>query len=428
MDLLSGSGLCLVGQVVEMHTRLRQDLNWYFPKRPDGIPTGDVVVAYLASLCLGKNDFEAVRTLEEHVLGPESLGIKAFPSPETVRQRLDDGADLYLYYVQRATPALLTSSRAPVTPLACGHVALDVDVTTLDNSQSKKEGIGYTYAGTVGYAPIAAYLGQEGWCLGFELREGTQHCQQETPAFLRRVLAQAVKLTQAPILLRMDAGNDARENFALCRELEVDFLVKHNWRSEDLHVWTDQALALPDSAWTHPRPGKREVLLSRWEEVFWKGKPIRIRMVVRVIERISDATGKALTCPIYGLDSWITSLDMAEAEVVRLYDDHGTSEQFHSELKTDLDLERLPSGKFVTNAFILELGAFAYNLLRLLGQLGLDGFAVRHPTQRQRVRTIIQELIYVAARVAHTARQVLLVYGRKCAIFERMQFLQERLC
>lgn len=85
MDLLSGSGLCLAGQVVEIHTRLRQDLNWHLRKRPDEIPTGVVVVAYLASLCLGKNDFEAVRTLEEHVLGPESLGIKAFPSPEMVR-------------------------------------------------------------------------------------------------------------------------------------------------------------------------------------------------------------------------------------------------------------------------------------------------------------------------------------------------------
>ncbi|MGV0036717.1 MAG: hypothetical protein ACNYPE_17840 [Candidatus Azotimanducaceae bacterium WSBS_2022_MAG_OTU7] len=29
-----------------------------------------------------------------------------------------------------------------------------------------------------------------------------------------------------------------------------------------------------------------------------------------------------------------------------LYADHGTSEQFHREFKTDMDIERLPSGKF----------------------------------------------------------------------------------
>ena len=36
-------------------------------------------------------------------------------------------------------------------------------------------------------------------------------------------------------------------------------------------------------------------------------------------------------------------------QIIALYADHGTHEQFHSEFKTDLDLERPPSGKFDTN-------------------------------------------------------------------------------
>ena len=50
----------------------------------------------------------------------------------------------------------------------------------------------------------------------------------------------------------------------------------------------------------------------------------------------------------------------------------------------DLDLERLPSGKFDTNDAILHLGAFAYNCLRLIGQLGLTGkiAPLRHPAKR----------------------------------------------
>ena len=50
------------------------------------------------------------------------------------------------------------------------------------------------------------------------------------------------------------------------------------------------------------------------------------------------------------------------------YHAHGECEQFHSEIKTDMDLERLPSGKFATNALILELGMVAYNILRMIGQ------------------------------------------------------------
>ena len=42
-----------------------------------------------------------------------------------------------------------------------------------------------------------------------------------------------------------------------------------------------------------------------------------------------------------------------------------------------MDLERLPSGKFATNALILELGMIAYNILRMIGQGTIGGRAPR---------------------------------------------------
>ena len=41
------------------------------------------------------------------------------------------------------------------------------------------------------------------------------------------------------------------------------------------------------------------------------------------------------------------------------------------ELKTDMDLERLPSGKFETNELVLELAILSYNILRMIGQESL---------------------------------------------------------
>ncbi len=35
-----------------------------------------------------------------------------------------------------------------------GHAALDMDVFPMDNSQTSKEGVSYTYKGYDGYAPI----------------------------------------------------------------------------------------------------------------------------------------------------------------------------------------------------------------------------------------------------------------------------------
>ena len=62
-------------------------------------------------------------------------------------------------------------------------------------------------------------------------------------------------------------------------------------------------------------------------------------------------------------------------QVIELYHQHGESEQFHSEYKTDLDMERLPSGKFATNALIMLLGMIAFNIVRICGQGSLTAIS-----------------------------------------------------
>ena len=96
------------------------------------------------------------------------------------------------------------------------------------------------------------------------------------------------------------------------------------------------------------------------------------------------------------------------------YHAHGECEQFHSEIKTDMDLERLPSGKFATNALILELGMVAYNILRMIGQGTIGGRAPRQKREVKRrwIRTVIGNLIMMASHVTTHARQLVLGLGR----------------
>jgi hypothetical protein len=56
----------------------------------------------------------------------------------------------------------LQAVRVPITPLRTGHVSLDLDVFPMDNSGTKKEGVGRTYAGYDGYAPIGGVFGRRG--------------------------------------------------------------------------------------------------------------------------------------------------------------------------------------------------------------------------------------------------------------------------
>jgi hypothetical protein len=48
------------------------------------------------------------------------------------------------------------------------------------NSGTKKEEVSRTLSRLYGYTPIAAYLGNEGWGVGLELRPGSKHSAFET--------------------------------------------------------------------------------------------------------------------------------------------------------------------------------------------------------------------------------------------------------
>ena len=95
--------------------------------------------------------------------------------------------------------------------------------------------------------------------------------------------------------------------------------------------------------------------------------------------------------------------------IIALNADHGSYEQFHAELKTDLDLVQRHSGKFDTKHLICQLAALAMNILRLIGQrllLGRDsgGAPVRHTAKRRQLKTVMQELTYRAGRLIHIGR------------------------
>lgn len=143
---------------------------------------------------------------------------------------------------------------------------------------------------------------------------------------------------------------------------------------------------------------------------------------MRVTERTISAEGERLLLPTVEVDGWWTSLggSVSDAKVIALYADHGTSEQFHSEFKTDLGIERLSSGKFATNDLVLACATLAYNILRWLGQDGLRGPAapLRHPAERRRLRTVMQKLMYRAAHVIHSGRRSALGFGRRCRVVE----------
>jgi hypothetical protein len=411
------SGLTLVGLLINEHTELCRRVN-LLPGHPS-VCHADALKSYLGLLCTGKGDFEAVAGVRQDDWFKVALNLRKVPSKETLRQRFDQLAGPFDLAVQSASIQMLKTVRAPVTALSTGHVPLDMDVFPMDNSNTKKEGVSRTYKGVDGYAPIAAYLGEEGWCVGLDLREGSQHSQKDFIPFLDKVILRSRRLTKKPLLARLDSAHCAVDTLVAFRGHEkVSYIVKWNPRKADPWAWRAKVFA--EGRVTTPRPGKRVAVMTVHETHEVEEKKYRFMRVVRVIERTIDRRGQMLVVPDIELEGWWTNLVLPEEKIIRLYEGHGTSEQFHSEIKSDLDMERLPSGKFATNALVLTCAGMAYNMLRLIGQWGLlgDNSPVRHPAKRRRIRTVIQELMTIAGRLIRSARQWKLRLGRHCPAYE----------
>ena len=106
--------------------------------------------------------------------------------------------------------------------------------------------------------------------------------------------------------------------------------------------------------------------------------------------------------PEITVQSFWTNLSESAEEVIRLYHQPGTSEQFPSELKSDLHIQRLPSGKFGVNGMILQVAMVAFNTLRYLGQRSLELETPYTPLGfRKRLRKVIDDLVRVAVKVVY---------------------------
>lgn len=352
------------------------------------------------------------------------MGIKQSISSSRLRQRFDEDAKALIPLLDEASVAFLQSVNASITPLKTGHVPLDIDAFPQDNSHTKKEGVSRTYKSNVdGYTPMAAYLGNEGWCVACELRTGSQHAQKEFDYTLERVLPRVRTLTSAPILARLDSAHDARNNRDIFNNHDMDFLIKWNPRKQDPQSWYQLAQE-NNVAWEESRSGKKVFVFSVVKDDY--------RLVVRLVVRESDRHGQLFLNPEFELEGWTTSLPEASYDnetIIQLYRGHATSEQFHSEFKTDLDLERLPSGKFDTNDLVMAFGVLAYNILRWMGLQSLMGkdSPVRHPAKRRRLRTVMQEVIGVASRMIESGRQLVLRFGQHSPGFNAHRQLSQLL-
>ena len=134
---------------------------------------------------------------------------------------MDDIGSSMLSYILAENIRMLKDNGSVSGKLPNGYVLVDIDVTPFDNFKTKKQGVSRTYKGCDGYAPIMTYIGTESYLVNCELWEGKQQ-------FLRETIRMCREITDEPLLIRLDSGNDAAEDTGILIETGCYFIIKRN--------------------------------------------------------------------------------------------------------------------------------------------------------------------------------------------------------
>jgi hypothetical protein len=377
------------------------------------VKNAGIIIASLFGLMVeGKSDFESIGEKRESIFFKEALGLPYVYAKETVRLYLEKmAADAEAVIEQLKESSVKILREAPLHGIWIDgrhYVPVDIDTTVMDNSKTKKEGVSRTYQGYDGYHPILAYVGKEGYMLDCALRPGSQHCQNGTVGFIEGVMKHLKGIKACGrILYRMDSGNDSFDTLkAISTAGKTQYcIIKRNKRREHDEIWL--ARAKVHGKRLAPRKGKKVWVGTIGIHPEKKGEVLEaIKCIFEVIERKIDAAGNRLLFPEIEVNSWWTNLSSEAEKVIELYHGHATSEQFHAELKHDMDVERLPSGKFKVNRIILAVAMNAFNTLKYLGQKSREQESGKK-MKRKRVGTIIRDLICVAGKLVKHGRELI---------------------
>ena len=373
---------------------------------------GEIITSLFGLMVEGKTDFESMGEKRESQFFKESFGLAFVYAKETVRLYLERMTlDVNGIIEQLRESAAKIINKASLHCLwinGKSYLSVDIDTTTMDNSKTHKEEVSKTYRGYDGYHPIFAYVGKEGYMLDCELRPGSQHCQNGTPAFIKSLLPRLHSLPVASrYLFRLDSGNDSWDTLQVITNAGKGHycIIKRNKRRESDEEWLK--IAKRHGKLKEPRNGKKVwvgivgIHPEKQNEIL-----SGINCVFEVTERKTDNTGNRLLIPEIEVNSWWTNMNCDAEKVIELYHGHATSEQFHSELKHDLGVERLPSGKFSVNKILLAIAMNAYNALRLLGQESIKP-EKRKKHKRKRLGKVIRDIICIAGKIVKHAKSLI---------------------
>ena len=388
-----------------------------------GANAGGKVTALVAGMVAGADSIDDMALLRHGAMGrvfdrayaPSTLGsfLRAFTFGH-VRQ-LDAVASRFLVALADRTPLVPAEEDA--------LVLVDVDDTIIEVHGHAKQGAGFGYCRVRGLNALVATVatGQSApVVVAQRLRKGA--CG--SPRGASRLVADALKTVALlvpgrPVLVRADSAFYGRPTIgaALRAGAQVSVTVRLDPRVKKAIA------AIGEDAWTpiqYPHAIRDEetgawISAAEVAEIGYtafSSRPTTEQVPGRlVVRRIPDAnaeqkkaTGQGTLFDTWRFHAFFTTTDPTIADTVaadQTHRQHAIIENVHADLKNSA-LAHLPSGTFTANAAWLVLAIIAFNLTLAAACTAASGLA------KATTATIRRKLIHVPARVASSARQLIL--------------------
>ena len=400
--LVDNAGLILPATLAQ-HLGLPQlvDRRLDLGRAPGRANTGAKIMTLVASALAGGDcidDADALRA--GGTAGALGCVVKA---PSTLGTFLRSFRWGHVRQLDRVSRELLARAWAAGAGPGDGPLTIDLDSTSCETYGPAKEGARHHgYTGQRGYHPLLARTWTTGAGTGevlmSRLREGRANTARGGAHFLRETVSRVrYGGASGQLTMRADSGFYTHAVVSACRETNVRFSITIR-QHKSLRNLSE---AIPETDWTPIPYWMDAAAVAETTYTPFQTEPVAapVRLIVR---RVQPTPGSQLALfPSYSYHGCITDRDGETLELEADHRRHAEIENAIRDIKYNMGLNHLPSGRFAANAAWLAIQVMAHNLARWTVRIGLGEQIVTTKTLRRRFFSI-------AGRLTHSARRLTL--------------------
>lgn len=312
------------------------------------------------------------------------------PTMSRVNQLFDKDA---MKQLQHVNDTLIERFHALASP---EDIILDLDSTNAATYGNQYGSAYNSHYGENGYHPMLMFDGLTGDCLKAELRAGSVYTSRQVVRFVGPTLKRYKTLYPwiNPVL-RGDSGFAVPGLFELAETKEANYVIRLK-ANKRLQAKAEELLAqIPDDV--------VEATSVFYREFSYQAKSwTRSRRVVVKMERPTDEL-------LFHFTFIVTSMKLSPKNIVKLYFNRGTMENFIKEGKLGFAFGKMTSTEFERNACKLQIAILAYNLHN-----GFKRLCLPDAMNTKLIDTVRLQLIKIAGKIIRSSRYLTFKLSSHC--------------